>query len=426
MPVLSFPLPHDDANVATLLSAADDARTAAHQYSAVADALKTRARVAAGQTEGSLPGLITESVDPTARSADELALAATVAGATTFAFAQAVQQHNRVIDGLNAEYEWARRRDFGVIWGAGLPADAAKAEQQQRYDLMWDDANLALRHELTRRAMIARDQLEAEGDRLASALSADPSSTLVGLAEDRPTDTAWWSFLAPLEWVLRRAGVLPAENADDPVAYSEYGFGLIATGLGTRQDWLTRVRYGRYAPRVSGPGISIGGQFVSVSNSTAAQRLAWSMRWKSWEKDWIPKANNKTTYARAGTVGKWVGRAGSVVTAGLAGWEQWQEDADNPTLDDGERIDRTATKAATTGTIAAGGAWGGALVGGAIGTAICPGIGTVIGGAIGGLAGAWAGGEVGGALGDLVNDRFDGAGHAVKSGTGWIKGKLGL
>lgn len=120
------------------------------------------------------------------------------------------------------------------------------------------------------------------------------------------------------------------------------------------------------------------------------------------------------------TWGKVAGDAAIGVGGAIAGWDQWKEDSEDKDLTTGERVDRTATKA---GMVVAGqmmGAAGGEAVGGAAGGlvgTVVPGIGNAAGAAagayVGEMAGAVAGGIAGDKFADVVNDHYNGAGHAV-------------
>lgn len=109
--------------------------------------------------------------------------------------------------------------------------------------------------------------------------------------------------------------------------------------------------------------------------------------------------------ARGLTVIKWVGRASTVLTIGVSGYEQWNSDAGLPT---GERVTRAAVVGGSTGAGALAGAEAGATFGGWAGLACGPlaeicvpvgfGLGGIGGGLVGGLAGTWFGREVIGAF----------------------------
>lgn len=201
--------------------------------------------------------------------------------------------------------------------------------------------------------------------------------------------------------LLERLGFLPPDFADgDDVA--AWLFGLGGLGFGAGVGWMINSRYGVFQPRVNG-------RFGSASGMTF-----WQRAWAATDADnFHAKSYNAAVRNGWATAGKWAGRAGTVITAVSAGWNQWQADADDPSMGDVEQGTRAATMGATTAAGAWAGAQGGAWAGGAIGTAICPGVGTVVGGVIGGVVGGaiggFAGSEVGQAILDPVGDAADAA-----------------
>jgi len=92
--------------------------------------------------------------------------------------------------------------------------------------------------------------------------------------------------------------------------------------------------------------------------------------------------------------GKFLLKVGSVLTAGMTGYEQYNKskEAGKGTA---ESVARGAGIGATAGLGAYGGGIAGAKVGAAIGTAIAPGVGTIAGGVLGGLIGMGIGGWAG-------------------------------
>ena len=213
-----------------------------------------------------------------------------------------------------------------------------------------------------------------------------------------------------LENLLERLGILPPDNMDG-VTGSGWLAGLGLTAFGVQAEAMARAVLGRWQPWFKGPN---GWRLGSPYGLSAWERFKLGLRTgETAARDWRAYPYQSATRGRWSTAGRWAGRIGIPITAATSGWEQWQADADDPSLDTGERVDRTATKAATTTAGAIVGAKGGAMLGGAIGTAIAPGVGTVVGGAVGGLVGGVGGAMAGGAVGDFVNEQWDGAAHAV-------------
>jgi hypothetical protein len=108
-----------------------------------------------------------------------------------------------------------------------------------------------------------------------------------------------------------------------------------------------------------------------------------------------------------GKVGKVAGPVGTIIGAGIDGYEAWNEQWDKSSdLPDGERHLRSAAAVATVGglSLAGGlaGAAGGAALGAAIGS-IFPGPGNVIGGIVGGIIGGVVGSGLGEAAGKWFN-----------------------
>ena len=209
--------------------------------------------------------------------------------------------------------------------------------------------------------------------------------------------------------LLERLGFLPPDFADgDDVG--AWLFGLGGLGLGAGVSWMVNSRYGVFQPRVNG-------RF-----GTARGMTFWQRAWAATD----PKNFHATSYNAAvrngwAEAGKWAGRAGTVVTAVSAGWNQWQADSDDPTMGDVEQGTRAATMGATTAAGAWAGAQGGAWAGGAIGTAICPGVGTVVGGVVGGIVGGAVGGFVGSEVGQAV---LDPVGDAADAAADWAGDQL--
>ncbi len=206
--------------------------------------------------------------------------------------------------------------------------------------------------------------------------------------------------------LLEKLGLVPTGSAFAQVGGWAAGLGLTLGGIGTA--WMTRMRLGEFAPYIGRHAAEDAGWLTRLG------RAADHGSWKA-----LPGETGR--YSTLETAGKWGNRAGGVVTGALAGWEQWEADADNPALDTSERVGRAATKGAATGLGAWGGAVAGGEIGGAIGTFICPGAGTVVGGAIGGIVGGIAGSELGGMAGDYLMD----AGGDVAQGVSDAAGAVG-
>lgn len=209
------------------------------------------------------------------------------------------------------------------------------------------------------------------------------------VVQDARTDTGSATLLA---WAAKKLGLTPPEDLGG-LGQALWGTGLTLTGLGVASSWMTRVVYGRFAPRS-------GGLYVPIHGVPW-----WKDKWRrSRDRNWQAKPYRSADRGRWNSVGKWAGRAGNVASLGTSAYEQWHKDGSDPTLSTAERTGRAGTKGATTAAGAFAGAWAGAQVGGTIGTFVGGPVGTVVGGAIGGLVGGAIGSEIGGKIGDAVKD----------------------
>ena len=212
---------------------------------------------------------------------------------------------------------------------------------------------------------------------------------------DASTGDGW------IEDLMERLGFLPPDFADG-VDIAGWLVGLGGVGAGAGVGYLVNGRYGTFQPRVNG-------RFGSAAGMSFWERA----RAAGSEKNWHAKAyqaESRNAWSRAGKI---AGHVGTAVTALTAGWDQWQADADDPSLNDVERGTRAATKGAATAAGAWAGGEAGAWAGGAIGTAICPGVGTVVGGVVGGVIGGAIGGFAGSGVGDVLMDPLADAADAT-------------
>ncbi|SDN09349.1 hypothetical protein [Actinomyces ruminicola] len=233
------------------------------------------------------------------------------------------------------------------------------------------------------------------------------SSTLVLIRADESTahDTlisACDSLKSAGEWF--RDKYLPTGGPGD---FSKAVGWANRVAIGTR--WGTIGAIAKFQPRYPKwhPG---AGRFMSAADRSKMGLLQtlWARTKPS---NWVNKPYTRGTTAwkaqqavtKAAPALKWAGRASTVLTAGLAGYEQYQKDSANPSMGEGEKIARAGTQAVTQGAGAYGGAWFGAQVGmtvGAVGGPVGVAVGGIVGGAIGGIAGSAAGKW----LGDRINE----------------------
>lgn len=287
-------------------------------------------------------------------------------------------------------------RDFSAAHGLTVSEHAVTAPATPPIEA--DQATVDAHNERVRHWNTAVEMAEAARSKEASAHDRLTSSL-------KKVDGDGW-----LENLLERLGLLPPDDMDG-VTGPGWLAGLGLTAFGVQAEAMARAVLGRWQPWFRGPN---GWRIGSPYGHSAWERFKLGLRTgETAARDWRANPFQSAARGRWTTAGTWAGRVGIPITAVTSGWEQWQADADDPSLDTGERVDRTATKAATTTAGAVAGAKGGAMLGGAIGTAIAPGVGTVVGGAVGGLVGGVGGAMAGGAVGDFVNEQWDGAVHAV-------------
>lgn len=191
---------------------------------------------------------------------------------------------------------------------------------------------------------------------------------------------------------LTSSGVLPDGNAG-PLAWPGLIGANLLLGAGASSNWMRKVGIGNWKPR--GPD----GRFITRPSGRWA--AAWSMRPES---NWGAKPYQAGNYAKWGTAGKWVGRAGTVLSFGTAAFGQWNQDANDPTMSTTEKTARAGTMGLTTAAGSWGGAWAGAQGGALIGAAV----GGPVGAVVGGLIGGFIGGGLGGMLGDFVGQQIIG------------------
>lgn len=357
---------------------------------ATADRQVARARSAGSSWQGRAGAAFEARVDEAARDLRELDDRIEVMEKALTDFAGELA----VVESRMAEARRVAAAGGVVASGDGLvrpttPADGADAATVASYEKQakaWNDA-----------VGIAEDARRKEGE------AHEHLADSIG----RSTGDGWVTDL------LQRLGFLPPDFADGDDIGS-WLFGLGGLGFGAGVTWLVNGRLGVFQPRVNG-------RFGSASGMGFWQRAAAATRSDSFHA--LPyQAANRNAWA---TAGKWAGRAGTAVTALSAGWNQWQADADDPSMGDVERGTRAATMGATTAAGAWAGAQGGAWAGGAIGTAICPGVGTVVGGVVGGLVGGAVGGFAGSELGEAVLDPVGDAAEATADFVGDVGESIG-
>ena len=141
----------------------------------------------------------------------------------------------------------------------------------------------------------------------------------------------------------------------------------------------------------------------------------WKDAWKNRKLErWSPaggqegSAGGKVVAAarKAAPTLKWAGRASNVASFAVSSYEQYQKDAQDPSLSEGKKVTRAATTGATTAGVGWAGGWAGAQVGATVGACVGGPAGAAIGGVVGGIAGGMAGSEGGKKFGGWVNSLF--------------------
>lgn len=222
--------------------------------------------------------------------------------------------------------------------------------------------------------------------------------------------------------ILTRFGFLPRDTS--PGWLAVWGLGRAGMATGWASSWFTRVRYGDFRPRhpAGSPG-GIGGRYMSRADFAQGpwyRRAIEGARSTNYQ----ARPYQSAAHSQWSTAGRWAGRAGTVLTVGTSAFDQWQADADDPSLGTTERVARSATAGATTGAGAWAGGLAGAKIGAGLGSLAGP-VGTVVGGAVGGLVGGALGAGAGGWVADQVVDVAGDVADAVADTAGDVADAVG-
>ena len=168
------------------------------------------------------------------------------------------------------------------------------------------------------------------------------------------------------------------------------GWGALKAATWIFNGKMLRLGFNMGGPMGGGPGGGPGGaaaggasRLFNTRNTAAMSRMGMSRMGQI-------GMNMRGAAGSAGAIG------GGVLAAGMAGYNEYQENKEMG-MKASENAGRTAAKGISAGL----GAWGGAAAGAAIGSVV-PVIGTVIGGLIGGAIGAFGGGALGETVGDSI------------------------
>lgn len=357
----------------------------------VADETVDVLTAAMGSVDGAWTGMAADAaavrLEAARRAAANLESSATATKRALDAFADELAV---VVDRMTAVHDDAARGGLVTgptkVWPPVHPGPDATPDEIARYD-----RRATLYRSLVDRAQEARTLEATAHDRLLQAVNqvtADPA----------------------ILKLLKDAGLVPQDLT--PFGLSAFAIGGGLTGLGLRATWLTRVTLGRFAPRV-------GGRFAPIGNGWFGNRWLGPNSWRALsDSNWVARPGQAGSYGTWSTVGKWAGRAGVVVSFGVAAYDQWRTDADDPSLSTAERVGRSTAVGATTAAGGWAGAWAGAQVGGMIGTAVGGPVGTVVGGFVGGVIGGVIGSGVGQAVGGWIADGAGQVAEAVADGVG--------
>lgn len=399
-----------------------DVSTHATRLQALADHLTSDGRAAMRQVEGDLVALAPVRANRTASDARTLSANGHFASAVLLDFVGDVEAFDTSVDSLNREYQ-RRLARAGNLAAHGLDEHydpvatgrAIEASLRPQYNAAENRLDTAIDTAVSRFRNGATDESVRELFRAGLIpLSAQSSFPTVRLTpEDISTANANVDDVTVdlLKWL----GLVPNDtSARDLLAY---GSGISGLAFGSFVDWRTKMALSRFQPNLRLPtGMR---RFLPMAPYQGFGFTAMLNRGKAVLTPgthlFTANPHRATNVSRWSTAGRWAGRTGGVVTALTAGWSQWEQDADDPTLSDGDRIRRTATSSVTTAGGALLGAKGGAMTGAAIGTVIGGPVGTVIGGAIGGLVGGAIGAGVGDKVGDFINDNWDDATETVSN-----------
>jgi len=346
--------------------------------------------------------------------------AGSVGGAVDALGAYATQLRKATEEIADLRRQALQREQQRAADAAGLPADDPVALQVQQHAAVAIQGLRAQADDVRRRLRRHADEAAAALDGVCEGIAPGAASltpqevanrvhttsgvqaTRAALAADHLSADDVWAALEPLRslgeaFVTQWGGFKPPDDMG-PVSGALYALGLGGTGAGIATDTMLKGVLQVFQPR-SGVGAwgPVGRGAFTQPGLGFWQRLAAA----NTESNWRAKPYQALTRDKWATGGKWLGRAGTALTAASAAWDEWAGDTAYPT---DERAGRAVTKGASTAAGAWAGAEGGAWVGGAIGTAICPGAGTVIGGFVGGVVGGFAGSQVGSWVGDQVKD----------------------
>lgn len=220
------------------------------------------------------------------------------------------------------------------------------------------------------------------------------------------------------KWLDDKFNITPHDSMPTGWAWGTWGVGNTVTALGMGEV-LREQKLTRRAPRVGWLPKwirNIGKRFPSTQNflSRVTDFHVWDTKkhgqfakittiptskrgqfFYNLGQNRVPKPFKAEAVTKWGKFGSALSIVGGVVTGGVAGYDQWQQDSNDSNMRTADKAGRAGFVGLTVGASAMGGAALGATLGSAI-----PGVGTVVGGIAGGIIGGVAGSAVGQKIGD--------------------------
>jgi len=394
------PFDHYPATSGAILGASSAIASEGADVGAVGTAVEAAHRSAAVGVLGTLQSPMAAAPQKVIDSTVQISQAGVFASGAVRLFGKAVQTYDDGIDRLNERWHQAEATNFGVA-RPSLPCDATPQEQQQSeadYTHAVSAARERLREELRGEQRRLEAELDDAADRSAGMLDRGPNAADMAAMSDAGLLEEIWNSLQ---------GRWTPPGHMGPYGVGSWWAGQAGTTFGVGSSWMTKVTYGRFAPR------NALGRYVPVSAPWYQNAYRASGGWFGRNaNNWQARPYASAAHSSWATAGKWVGRGGGLLGVGTAGFSQWSMDANRTDLSGAERWGRAGTRA----VVAGGAGWGGAILGGKVGAGIGFAVGGPVGAVVGGVLGGLVGGVIGSGLGNEVADHVvDFAGEAAET-----------